>query len=336
MEVHGGDIYRNQVRYDFSVNLNPLKPKGVEEALHRAVGLCGQYPDIKAEKLKQAVSGMLSVPEDWLLFGNGASELLVAAAHGIGAKQAVIPVPSFYGYEYAAKAAGAQPVYYRLRQECGFSVEQDFKGMLAEGAGMVFLANPNNPTGVLLEHGTAKGLFARCRELGIFVVLDECFIEFCAGAHSFLPAAAEFENLIIIRAFTKIFSIPGVRLGYMVCKDEKIRGKIAAQLPEWNISCFAQEAGCACAGQADFLRETPGVIEKERRFLEEGLRRKGFLAVPSSANFILFYSDAPLYGRLLEKGILIRDCANFRGLGEGFYRIAVKSREENEILLENL
>ena len=145
-----------------------------------------------------------------------------------------------------------------------------------------------------------------------------------------------FENLIIIRAFTKIFSIPGVRLGYLICKNRPLLAAIASQLPEWNLSCFAQEAGCACAKQSEFIRKTRQEIEKERRFLEEGLPGKGVRAFPSKANFILCYSKEPLYDRLLEKGILIRDCENFRGLQKGFYRIAVKNRRENEILLESL
>lgn len=337
MGTHGGDIYRNQVKADFSVNINPLGvPKSVEEALHRAVGLCSRYPDIKAEKLKQAVGRMLGVPEEYLLFGNGASELLMAAAHGLKAGKAWIPVPSFYGYEYAAKAAGCEAVYYGMGQDSNFCLPKDVGSALPKDVGVVFLANPNNPTGNLLGKEDVKSFLQQCKDRGITVVLDECFIEFCGSQYSMLPEAREFGNLIIIRAFTKIFSIPGVRLGYFICKDPSLRAKIACQLPEWNVSCFAQEAGCACAGQAAFIQETEKYIRKERKFLEEGLRRKGFLVFPSQANFILFYSKEPLYGKLLEQGILIRDCRNFRGLGPGYYRVAVKSREENEVLLEHL
>lgn len=107
MGIHGGDIYRNEVKLDFSVNVNPLgTPESVVAALHGAVERCGNYPDMKAEKLKRAVSSQLNVPEEYLLFGNGASELFMAVVHGIKPEKTVIPVPSFYGYEYAAKAAG--------------------------------------------------------------------------------------------------------------------------------------------------------------------------------------------------------------------------------------
>ena len=166
------------------------------------------------------------------------------------------------------------------------------------------------------------------------MVLDESFIEFCGVRFSMLEEIETLDRLILIRTFTKIFSIPGVRLGYLICSNPETRMKIAAQLPEWNLSGFAQEAGCVCAGQREFIMETENYINTERQLLEKELKKKGFQVFPSCANFIMFYSDEALYEKLLEKGILIRDCRNFRGLGKGFYRIAVKTRKENEILLE--
>ena len=337
MGIHGGDIYRNHVILDFSVNVNPLGiPEGVKEALRTAIEACHRYPDMKAEKLKKAMGEMLALPEEYLLFGNGASELFMAAAHGIKAKKTVLPVPSFYGYEYAAKAAGSEIVYYEMKAEHNFCLTEDICGILTEDTDALFLANPNNPTGHLLKPETLKRLLQHCKSKGIYVFLDECFIEFTSQAFSMLPEIEGFDNLVIIRAFTKIFSIPGVRLGYLICKNPSLLTRIANQLPEWNLSCFAQEAGCACTEQADFIKKTVNYIGKERGFLEDGLQKKGFQTFPSAANFILLYSKEPLYEKLLAKGILIRDCSNFKGLGKGFYRIAVKSRKENEILLESL
>ncbi|MCM1175621.1 MAG: aminotransferase class I/II-fold pyridoxal phosphate-dependent enzyme [Blautia sp.] len=337
MGIHGGDVYRNRVTLDFSVNINPLgMPEPVRAALHRAAEACGRYPDMEAEELKKAVGGMLSVPQDFLLFGNGASELLLAAARGLEPKKTVIPVPSFYGYEYAALAAGSEILYYETRRENGFGIAEDIYGVLAGDAELLFLANPNNPTGVLLRKEKIRELARHCRDRGIYVVLDECFIEFCGNRFSMLPEIREFDNLILVRSFTKSFAIPGARLGYLLCGNRPVLERIAGQLPEWNLSCFAQEAGCACAEQAAFLLETEAYVKKERRFLEDGLRRKGFPVFPSEADFILFYSEEPLYEKLLEKGILIRDCADFRGLGPGFYRAAVRRREDNEKLLASL
>lgn len=332
--IHGGDVYRNHVDMDFSVNVNPLgMPKAMEAALHKAVESCQRYPDLLAEKPKRAVCKMLKEMNGWkvleeqLLFGNGASELFMAIVHGVRPEKTVIPVPSFYGYEYAAQAGGGEIIY------CGWK-EEDLFQILTEEIDLVFLANPNNPTGRVMGKETVTELLRHCSKNGILVILDECFAEFCENNISMLPEIEDFENLVIVRAFTKIFSIPGVRLGYLVCSNPSLLERIGRQLPEWNLSCFAQAAGCVCGGLGDFVRKTAAYVKAERGFLEEGLKQAGLRVFPSETNFILVYSETPLYAHLLERGILIRDCKNFRGLGEGFYRIAVKSREENEMLLK--
>lgn len=337
MSIHGGDIYRNHVDIDFSTNVNPLgTPESVKEALRRAVEMCGRYPDIEAEKLKTAVSGFLGTPKEYLLFGNGASELLMAVVHGINPRKTVIPVPSFYGYEYAARSVGGEIVYYALKKENGFCLTEDIKQILTQDIDLLFLANPNNPVGNLADKEMLKGLLAHCRDRGIYVLMDECFIEFCESRFSLISEIEEFENLILVRAFTKIFSIPGVRLGYLACKNKSLRVQMADKLPEWNLSCFAQEAGRACAEEKAFIERTRKYIEEERRFLERGFNDKGLKVFPSAANFIMVYSDIPLYEKLLKEGILIRDCSNFRGLKKGYYRIAVKSRGDNEMLLSRV
>lgn len=344
--IHGGDIYRNYVKSDFSVNINPLGiPEAVKTALCNAVAMCGRYPDPEEEALRRAVAAMLAVPEEYLLFGNGASELFMAIMHGIKPKKTVIPVPSFYGYEYAAEAVSGEIIYYEMRREAAFGLTQDFYSVLTEEVELLFLANPNNPTGKLLRKEELIRILEYCKDREIYVVLDECFIEFCGRKTSMIPECARFDNLILVRAFTKIFSIPGVRLGYLACSDSALLRRIQRQLPEWNLSVFAQEAGRVCAGQADFIAETESYIRREREYLISGLRDKGYTVYPSEANFVLIcreealrgeWGEEPhekLYDKLLARGILIRDCENFRGLGRGYYRIAVKSRAENDILL---
>lgn len=333
--IHGGDIYRNHVKIDFSVNVNPLGvSEAVKAALHEAVMRCGEYPDPSAEQLKAEVGRMLAVPEGSLLFGNGASELFMAAAHGVRPGKTVIPVPSFYGYEHAATATGGEVLYYETKKEHMFCVQEDFLSVLTEDVDLVFLANPNNPTGSLLSRDYLSMLIEHCRDRGIFVILDECFIEFCGSDHSMLRDLHRFPNLLLIRAFTKIFAIPGVRLGYLLCGDPGVFGKISRQLPEWNVSGFAQAAGCECAKQQGFVEKTVDYVRGERQFLREGLARMGVSVCSGQANFLLIHSERHLYEQLLDRGILIRDCGNFRGLPKGFYRIAVRCREENEILLK--
>lgn len=335
--IHGGDIYRNRVDIDFSVNVNPLGiPKAAESAMYEAVEACSKYPDMGAEQLKTAVSRMQDVPEKYLVFGNGASELFMTIVHGLRPAKTVIPVPSFYGYEYAAGAAGGEVVYWETGEEDSFAITGEMYAALTEDVDILFLANPNNPTGNLMERESVERLVDYCQSRGIYVVLDECFIEFCGGEFSMASRLERFDNLIIVRAFTKIFAVPGVRLGYLMCCNPELLHKIRRQIPEWNLSCFAQAAGRACALETDFVERTAEYVKGQREFLEKGLRQAGFRVFPSKANFILFYSEMPLYEKLLDRGILIRDCSSFRGLRPGFYRVAVKTREENEILLNEI
>lgn len=333
--MHGGDIYRNQVSTDFSVNVNPLgMPEAVASALHEAVEMCGSYPDMETDKLKKVVSNMLFVPEEYLLFGNGASELFMAIVHAIKPHKTLIPVPSFYGYEYAAEAVGEEIVYYPLRERMDYLPGDDLLEALTEDVDMLFLANPNNPTGRLMGKEYLKKLLGICKQKNIMVVLDECFIDFCGLDCSMLSELEAYDNLLLVRAFTKIFAIPGVRLGYLIGVDVSLLNRVKRQLPEWNLSMFAQAAGSVCAGQLAFVEKTVDYVRKERQFLTSRLRQMGLQVFPSEANFILVHSGRRLYEGLLEQGILIRDCENFRGLSKGFYRVAVKSRKDNETLLK--
>ncbi len=336
-EIHGGDIYRNKVNLDFSVNTNPLGiPKSVEIALYEAVTCCHEYPDIAALKLKETVANLLSIPKEYLLFGNGASEVFMGIMHALRPKSVIIPVPSFYGYKYVAEAVESKIIYFPLKKENLFLPQKEFLEMLTEDIDLLFLANPNNPTGKLIDHQYLKSVLDLCREKNIYVVLDECFISFCKGELSFLSKIDEYPNLLLVQAFTKIYAIPGVRLGYLVSSNTSLIQKIRKQFPEWNLSVFAQEAGIVCAHQMAYVEKTVEYVKKEREFLSAHLQEMGIQVFSSDANFILIYSEKLLYELLLKRGILIRDCENFRGLSKGYYRIAVKSRKENEILLKEI
>ena len=346
--IHGGDIYSRQIRLDFSVNGNPLgMPAEARLSLLAAINHVGEYPDAAAGELTETVSHMLSVqsgreiPGEYLVFGNGASELFLAIMHALKPENIVIPVPSFYGYEYAAKAADSHIKYVYLPEETAFCPGKELLQPLTADTDLLFLANPNNPTGQLMSREYLRELMEHCRQQGIVVVLDECFIEFCETDReqpvSLLDKIDQYANLLLVRAFTKSFAMPGVRLGYLVCSNEGLREKIRRQLPEWNLSVFAHRAGIVCAEQAEqYLQDTVEYVKTERAYLRKGLEAPGIRVVSGEADFLLLYTTQPIYDSLLAKGILIRNCENFRGLGEGYYRIAVKKHEENEVLLDEL
>jgi len=335
--IHGGDIYRNEVELDFSININPLgMPDRVRQALLAAVDTCTRYPDIEVQKLTEAVSNMLGIPKNFILFGNGASELFQAVVHTLKPQKIWIPVPSFYGYEHVAGSSECEVCYFFTKEEQDFSPDEKVVNVIPPDTDLIFLANPNNPTGTLLSREVLVRILDYCKEQNIYVVLDECFIEFCEGADSMLSKIKQYENLMIVRAFTKIFAIPGVRLGYLISSNEELLQKTKLHLPEWNISTFAEAAGTACAGEQEFIEQTRIFVAAEREFLINGLSEMGLTVYPGSANFLMLKTELPLYEELLKQKILIRDCSNYKGLANGFYRIAVKKREENEKLLEKI
>lgn len=338
MQYHGGDIYRNQIRLDFSVNTNPLgMPDPVKEALHQSVEEAENYPDIRAQALSAAVAEQLQVRKEQLVFGNGASELFHAVLHAIKPSKILIPVPSFLGYEEAAKAIDCEVIFYEMKKEENFCLTDRILDVLDENISLVFLANPNNPVGNLVEPELIFQIVEKCRQCDITLVLDECFMELTGKeqTYSFLKRLDEFPNVVVIRAFTKLYAIPGVRLGYLVC-EKNLAEKIRLQLPEWNLSVFAQRAGVAAIKEQEYIARAVVCIQTQRQFLLEELQAAGCSVFDSDADYLLFYSEMPLYELFLQRGILIRDCSNCRGLQRGYYRIAVKSEEQNRMFAEVL
>lgn len=337
--MHGGDIYRNRVELDFSVNVNPLgMAKGVRRALYEAVEDCPRYPDIRQEELKRAIHAMTGAKTEHILCGNGASELFLAIVHAVKPKKIVIPVPSFSGYEKAAKAAGAACIYYEMKRENGFCLDEGVLQCLTEDVDLIFLANPNNPVGNRIGKELLKAIAEHCRKQKIIVALDECFLEFTEDwkSRSFLQKTGRYPNLIVIRAFTKIFAVAGARLGYLVCGNPVLLEKTEEQLPEWNVSVFAQKAGIAASKETEYCEKSVELIRTEREFMMKKLRELELVVYPAEANYVMFYTEHPLAEALLERGILIRDCKDYRGLSDGYYRAAVKRRKENERLLAEI
>ena len=338
--MHGGDIYRNNIVHDFSVNVNPLgMPEKVREALLKAVDDSEKYPDIRSERLKKKLALKLSVDPEKITLGNGASEIFTAISMSLRAKKALLIAPSFSGYERALAASDTEIEYYYLRESEDFRIDKGFVQRLdSSDIDIVFITNPNNPTGHLTRKALMTEIADICRCMGIKLVLDECFMDLTGhtDSYSMLDMIDAYPNMMIVGSFTKTYAIPGVRLGYMICSNQAVRNRIEQAMSEWNMSCFAQAAGEASLDEDEYLQTGIELIARERAWLSGRLKAIGCRVVDSDADFILFYSDCPLYERLLEKKILIRDCSNFKGLGKGWYRIAVKKHEENALVCERI
>ena len=338
--THGGE-FENRIEHDFSVNVNPVKtPGSVLSAMRNALECVDQYPQIHSGELVSALAKVLNAEEKNILVGNGSSELFPAVVNAFPPCKILIPVPSFYGYEYAACSKKNDVRVMKLEISEEYAITKRFtdslKNELAGGYRLLFLANPNNPTGKIIPPELLADILEFCKTQEITVVLDECFYEFTGEKDSMFHHIKEYPNLIVISSFTKTFSIPAVRLGYLASGNEEYVNRIRRQLPEWNVSGIAQAAGLACLKHPEHMVISEKQIRYERDFLMKGIRELGIKVFDSDANFLLLYTERPLYEELLKCGIGIRDASNFRGLGKGYYRIAVKSREENFILLNAL
>lgn len=336
---HGGDVYSRKVDLDFSVNINPLgMPAAVREALVAGVGSWTAYPDPQCRALGAALGRALGVEPRRLLCGNGAADLIVRLCLARKPKKVLVCAPTFSEYEKGALLAGARVKKFILRAEDGFDLGGGILGELT-GAGapdMFFLCNPNNPTGRLTAPALIGQIADVCEERGILFVVDECFLAF-TGAPSARPLLDGRPHMVVVDAFTKLYAMAGLRLGFMVSAGRRLIEQVAAFGQSWSVSAPAQTAGLAALACGDeWTARTRAVVAEESAFVRDGLRALGLTVFDGAANYVLFRSEKPLGEPLLAQGILIRSCANYTGLDGSYCRVGVKRRAENERLLAAL
>ena len=336
---HGGDIYSNAVRMDFSVNTNPQGlPKGVMEAAASAVSNCAAYPDPHCRKLVHAIAKREGIPEEWVLFGNGASDLIYRLAHALMPKRAVLLAPGFSDYAGALRMVDCGIRYHTLKETDNFQLTDAILSSLTADIDLLILGNPNNPTGQLIDRRLMTEIVEQCQEKEIFLMVDECFLGFVEDGerHSLMGLLPNFNNIMVLGAFTKFYACAGLRLGYAFCSRIALLESMKHCAQSWPVSIPAQAAGFAAMTETEYAEKTMEIIPAERQYLMEELQKLSIKTYPSAANYILLFCQEKLYDRLLEKGILIRNCYNYPGLRFGYYRIAVKLHEENQALIEAL
>lgn len=335
---HGGDCYRNQIEYDFSININPLgMPVGCFQAACEGISLSGRYPDECGEELCLALAGKEGISRENILLGNGAAELIYALCYSLRPGKALAAAPCFGEYERALCASGGKMIYYPLKEENDFRLEKEFLSAITGEAGLVFLCNPGNPTGMLIDQELLMETALKCEQKNVWMCVDECFLPFLEKERelTMLGRLEQFPHLIVLRAFTKIYGMPGLRLGYACSGNLKLLEKMKNAMQPWNTSIPAQMAGLAAISDDEkYLEEARRLIYREREYLTGELSKELAEKVyASQANFLLFKSRKDLQRLLLKEKILIRDCSNFENLSEGFFRIGVRTHQENQELL---
>lgn len=331
---HGGDVYGREILYDFSANLNPLgMPESVKKAAAAAAAGSGAYPDPHCRELVRRLAEYEHFPEENIVCGNGADDLIYRTVHALKPKRAVIAAPSFSEYAKALSEVGCGITEHRLEESMGFALHESILQRLTDDNDMMILCSPNNPTGRLIEWSVMRALCDACRDKGIIFLCDECFIDLAEDGGKYSARNFMNENIVILKAFTKTFAMAGLRLGYALCGSPETADKIRNSGQFWSVSAPAQAAGIAALGETGYLVKTWELISAERAYLSEMLAGYGFTVYPSDANFILFRSSYPLDELLMRREkILIRSCANYSGAGEEYFRIAVRSHEENTAL----
>lgn len=334
--IHGGNIYQYKSCLDFSANCNPLgTPENVIRAAAKSLERIYEYPRVGYAPLRRAIGEYEGVPAEWIICGNGAAELIFSLCRAKKPKRALLPAPTFAEYQQALDSVGCQVEYYFLKEEEEFRVQKDFPEVLHEDLDMVFLCNPNNPTGMLIEHGLLLEVLQRCQELDILLVVDECFLDFIRTpeAHTLKPQLSGSKNLFLLKAFTKRYAMAGIRLGYGISGNAELLEQMETVTQPWNISTVAQEAGIAALKEREYVEVGRQLIFQEAAYLKEALTELGLKVFPSEANYVFFKGPENFFEACVQKGILIRDCSNYPGLSRGYFRIAVKRHEENKLLV---
>jgi len=340
--LHGGNVHAYRRAHglcplDFSANINPLGlPPEVRKAAAAAIEASVHYPDPECRDLREAIALHERLPAEWVLCGNGAADLIYRFAYAVSPQTALVCAPSFAEYARALHAAKCRTVVHRLTPESGFRVTEAILPALKEAQALC-LCNPNNPTGRTVAPQVLTRVLSACADRGVHVLLDECFIDFLPepSAHTRVPQLARDPRTVILKAFTKFYALPGLRLGYALCADAALLSRMAAAGPPWSVSSVAQAAGAAALCAPEYAKSSRALIQEERAFLAQGLAGLGLEPI-GEANFLLVKTRAGVADALSRDGILVRDCANFEGLCEGWIRVAIRTRAENERLLSCL
>lgn len=314
---HGGNAFEYGAEIlDFSANINPLgTPEAVKAAVISSLDKAAEYPDYKCTELREKIAEREGVSSEYIICGNGAAELIYSMVYALRVRSAVIHSPSFSEYRDAVYAAG---------------------GKVSEEDGEIeFICNPNNPTGALTEK---EKIINKLKNTDRHIVVDECFNDFLdePEKYSCVNLLSGYKGLIILKSFTKMYAVPGIRLGYLMTSDTELIERIYKARQSWCVSALAQAAGIAACVDRETPIKTREYIKREKVYFEGELERLGMDFIKPSANFIFFKGMPGLKEKLLEKRILIRDCSDYDGLNAGCYRIGIKKHEDNERLIRAL
>lgn len=346
---HGGNVLQMAEKWglspdeilDFSANINPLgMPDSLKQAIVNNLHLAERYPDIDYQSLHAALSRHTNCPPEWILAGNGATELIFAIVHYLKPKKALLPVPGFAEYRRALQREGCEIISYPLFEEENFQPNERILSALTSDIDCLFLCTPNNPTGQYPAPELLAKIVAHCQAHDIALTVDESFIDFIPDHPGLTALVAQHPKLYLLRSLTKFFAIPGLRLGYLISADEKAIATMRDEREPWTINAFAALAGETVLDDREYIQQTHQWLLAEQRYLFEALSDFDSICVwRPAANYIFLHcldESINLQDALIRQNILIRHCANYPGLSAHHYRVAIKSHDANLKLIAAL
>ena len=351
--AHGGNLIKAAKVYglppeeflDFSANVNPFGPP--QSALDAVVASLDQirwYPDPDCTDLRESLGQYLGIEPRNIVPGNGANELIHLAVRTLKPSTSLIIAPTFSEYGRAVEIGGGSVVWFPVHGSDGFLPDMKLLASQLDDVELVFVCNPGNPSGALVPKEQLLVLLDEAEARGVMVVIDEAFVDFVEdpkGATLRWEAVSR-ENLVVLGSLTKFFALPGLRLGYAVCSDQ-VAGRIGEVKDPWSVNWLAQRAAIRSVDDSSYIDRIRGWVKTERQFMFQSLSHiKNLKVYLPSANYVLVDLRASsvtaqeLQKKLGPRGILIRDCSNYPFLDEYYARFAIRTREENQILLANL
>ena len=348
--IHGGNIDEICRAYnidrknilDFSANINPLGLNlNIKNSIIDNLDDIVNYPDITYYELKNEISNFENIKKENIFLGNGAAECIFNLVRALNPKKTLLLAPSFSEYEEAVKSISKDIEYFLLKEEKDFKITDKLLKRLDKSIDLLFICNPNNPTGVITRKEYLEKIIKRANDLNIFVAVDESFLDFVEDkeAYSVMDLVDKYSNLVIIKSLTKFYAMPGLRIGFGVTENKDLLKSIARVTMSWNVNTLASVSAICGLKQDTYNKESVLYVNKEREYLYNNLNNMKDLKVfKPSVNFIFFKidKDIDLKMELLKYGILIRSCDNYIGLDDSYYRIAVRTREENEKIISAL
>lgn len=353
MELHGGNIYKaarelgikKEELLDFSSNINPLGiPRSVRQSIGNSIDELTAYPELDYSRLREALAAHNNIHPEQLTPGNGAIELIYLYLQQLKPRKALVTAPTFSEYGRALASVGCRVDRLPLCESEGFALKAAVIAKELRGGGydLVIICNPSNPTGRFTPLEEIEQISQAAAACGARLMVDESFIDFTGEMQTASAILLEAPHLFVIRSLTKFFALPGLRIGYGLSYDREILQRIESRRHPWSINSLAALATERALGEKDYIDRSIAFIKEEKERLYGELKKLAALhPYHPAVNFILIklaggLRSGVLRERLLKRKILIREAGNFEGLDERFIRVAVKSREANDMLLEAL